>query len=116
MAIKQKSKAGPGAGRSASSKASTDVPASTAPKPSQLVEEILEQRKASLRYYNSNFYEEWAEIYRNIHARTIPHMRRSRESGEMEEDNDRTNVCVPDHFVMLRRGTARLTRNPPNLR
>ena len=115
MATKPKSKnAGKPSGGAKSTEKTTA--ASTDAKPQQLMEEILEQRKASLRYYNSNFYEEWAEIYRNIHARTIPHMRRNRESGEMEEDNDRTNVCVPDHYVMLRRGTARLTRNPPNLR
>jgi hypothetical protein len=89
---------------------------STAQDPKALVEEIIEQRQASLRYFNNNFYEEFAELYRNIHARTIPHMRTNRETGESEEDHDRTNVCVPDHFVMLRRGTARLTRNPPNLR
>lgn len=86
------------------------------PDPAKLVEEIIEQRKASLRYYNSNFYEEWAEIYRNVHTRTRPHMLRDEENERDYEDTSRTNVCVPDHFVMLRRGTARLTRNPPNLR
>ena len=90
----------------------------SAKKPSELVEEIIEQRKASTRYMNSNYYEEWAEIYRNLHARTTPYEIYNRHSGQWEEDkhSGRTNVCVPDHFVMLRRGTARLTRNPPNLR
>src|SRR6267378_2807544 len=32
------------------------------------------------------------------------------------EIKNRTNVALPDHFVMIRRGTARLTVNPPNLR
>lgn len=88
--------------------------------PSELKEEILEQRRSSLRYFNSNYYEEWAEIYRNQHARTKPYEYYNRESGQYEEDthgrSGRTNVCVPDHFVMMRRGTSRLTRNPPNLR
>lgn len=84
-------------------------------KPGELVSEIIEQRKASLRYFNSNFYAEMAEVYRNVHARVKPVMYKG-DDGEMHEDLTRTNVCVPDHFVMLRRGTARLTRNPPNLR
>lgn len=84
-------------------------------KPTQIVSDTIEQRKASLRYYNENYYSEWAEIYRNIHARTKPIMTRDG-NGEQVEDKTKTNVCVPDHFVMLRRGTARLTRNPPNLR
>jgi hypothetical protein len=86
-----------------------------AEKPAELVSEVIEQRKASLRYFNSNFYTELAEIYRNVHARTKP-LRFKDKEGNWQEDHDRTNVCVPDHFVMLRRGTARLTRNPPNLR
>lgn len=92
----------------------------TDPRPAELVEQIIEQRKASLRYFNSNFYGDMAELYRNIHARTVPHRHGHRADGEdssrEHRDDGRTNVCVPDHFVMLRRGTARLTRNPPNLR
>jgi hypothetical protein len=84
-------------------------------KPAELVSEVIEQRKSSLRYFNSNFYSELAETYRNIHARVKPIMYKDHEGTE-REDTSKTNVCVPDHFVMLRRGTARLTRNPPNLR
>jgi hypothetical protein len=84
--------------------------------PDELKEEILEQRRASQRYFNNNFYSEWAEIYKNIHGRVRPNMYKDKESGELREDHTRTNVCTPDHFNMLRRGTSRLTRNPPNLR
>ena len=84
--------------------------------PKQIVSDTIEQRKASLRYYNENLYSEFAEIYRNINARAKPLKRYNSKTSEWEEDNDHTNVCVPDHFVMLRRGTARLTRNPPNVR
>jgi hypothetical protein len=85
-------------------------------KPSQIVSDVIEQRKSSLRYFNENWYSEWAEIYRNLNARTKPLRRFNAHSGEWEDDKDRTNVCTPDHFVMQRRGVARLTRNPPNLR
>lgn len=85
-------------------------------KPEQIVSDTIEQRKASLRYFNENFYTEWAEIYRNLNGRTKPLKKFNSKSGEWEDDKDHTNVCTPDHFVMQRRGTARLTRNPPNLR
>lgn len=77
--------------------------------------EITEQRSASLQYYASNFYEEWREVYRTTKARVEPLMRKNGR-GVMVEDKSRTNVCLPDHFVMMRHGVARLTRNPPNLR
>lgn len=81
-----------------------------------LVEEIIEQRKASLRYYNSNYYQEFSEIYRNLHARTKAFKVANRDGDMVEDTSGRTNVCVPDHFIMQQRATARLTRNPPNLR
>jgi hypothetical protein len=85
-------------------------------KPDQIVSDTIEQRKASLRYYNENYYSEFAEIYRNLNGRTKPLKKWDSKSGEWVDDTDRTNVCTPDHFVMQRRGVARLTRNPPNLR
>ena len=83
--------------------------------PDEQASEILEQRRASLRYFNDNFYGEMAEIYRNINARVEPLMVKN-EKGEEVEDTSRSNICVPDHFVMVRHGVARLTRNAPNLR
>jgi len=77
--------------------------------------EILEQRKASQRYMQNNYYDEWTEIYRNLKARVRPIMR-TNQKGEEVEDKSRSNVCLPDHFVMHRHGVARLTRNAPNLR
>ncbi len=90
--------------------------------PKQIVGDVIEQRKAAQRYMKSNYYPQWAESYRNIHARTKPDYIHNTDGSYKEDPNgnkiesDRTNVCVPDHFVMFRRGSARLTRNPPNLR
>jgi hypothetical protein len=77
--------------------------------------EILEQRRASERYFMNNFYEEWTEVYRNMKCRVEPLVRKN-DQGQEVEDHDRSNVCLPDHHMMVRRGTARLTRNMPNLR
>lgn len=63
----------------------------------------------------NNYYEEWAEIYRNLKARVEPFMIKD-DKGVEVEDQSRSNFCLPDHFVMLRHGKARLTRNPPTLR
>ena len=79
------------------------------------VSQIIEQRKASLRYFNANYYAEWVEIYMSAKARVKP-VYVVMENGEKKEDPNRTNVALPDHFVMIRNGVARLTRNPPNLR
>lgn len=90
--------------------------------PSQIKGDVIEQRKAAQRYMRDNYYPMWAELYRNLHARTKPDYLRGPDGSYKYDENrqritsDRTNVCVPDHFVMHRRGTARLTRNPPNLR
>src|SRR5690242_1647412 len=77
--------------------------------------EIMEQRRASERYFMNNYYQEWAEIYRNMKARVEPLVRKN-DKGEEVEDTSRSNICLPDHHIMVRRGTARLTRNSPNLR
>lgn len=77
--------------------------------------EIIEQRKASLRYFNANYYAEMVEIYKSMKARVTPIMVK-KEDGSETEDTTRSNVALPDHFVMVRNGVARLTRNPPNLR
>lgn len=93
----------------------TDVAAESNPR--QIVSNTIEQRKASMRYFNENYYGEMSEIYRNLNARTKPFEVWNGKSGAWEEDRSgKTNVCVPDHFIMHRRGVSRLTRNPPNLR
>lgn len=76
---------------------------------------IIEQRKESQRWLNQNYYPEWREVYRTSKARVEKRIKR-RANGNEEEDKTRTNICFPDHFVMVRHGVARLTRNPPNLR
>lgn len=93
----------------------TFTPAAVTRTPDESASEILEQRHASERYFMNNYYQEWAEVYRNMKARVEPLMIKN-DKGEEVEDQSRSNICLPDHHVMVRRGTARLTRNSPNLR
>lgn len=93
----------------------TSTPGATTRSIDDKSSEIVEQRRASLRYFNDNYYGEFVEIYRSMKARVERKMVTD-EKGEKVEDTSRTNVALPDHFVMVRNGTARLTRNPPNLR
>lgn len=81
----------------------------------QIVADVVAQRRASLLYFNQNFYQEWADTYQSMKARVTPVMVKL-PNGTEEEDTTRTNICLPDHHVMVRRGTARLTRNRPSLR
>lgn len=80
--------------------------------PSEIVSDVVEQKNESLRWANQNYYGELSEIYRSAKARVLPVMN----ERTNKEIKNRTNVALPDHFVMIRRGTARLTVNPPNLR
>jgi hypothetical protein len=38
--------------------------------PKSIVERTVEAQRASLRYFNQEYYNEFSEIYRNLHART----------------------------------------------
>lgn len=84
-------------------------------RPDADAEIIIEQRKESQRWLNENYYKEWRDVYRTAKARVEKRIKKNA-AGEEKEDNTRTNICFPDHFVMIRHGVARLTRNPPNLR
>lgn len=97
------------------SESTTISPATTTRTIDDNASEILEQRRASQRYMVNNYYEEFAEIYRNLKARVEPFMVKQPDGTEVE-DTSRSNFCLPDHFVMLRHGKARLTRNAPTLR
>ena len=75
------------------------------------VDECLARYEASRRWFNDNYFSEFAEIYRSINCRVLPLKDRNG-----KEIKGRTNVSLPDHFVMRRKKVARLTASPPNLR
>lgn len=74
-------------------------------------EECKSQYEESRKWFNENYYGEFDEIYRSVHCRVLALL-----DSKGREIKNRTNVALPDHFVMQRKKTARLTASPPNLR
>jgi len=79
--------------------------------PTDIAAEVKEQREASQRWFDANYWPEMSEVYRNFKCRVEPNV-----DAQGKEITDQSNICLPDHFVMVRRGVARLTANPPSLR
>jgi hypothetical protein len=78
--------------------------------------DILQRFKESQKFMQDNYWDEFAEVYRAVKCRTKPIMVKGQGSGaKMVEDKNRTNVCMPEMALIVRRKTARLTANPPNL-
>lgn len=75
---------------------------------------VCERRRESLQWLNENYYDEFTEVYRAAKCRTKAIMVKN-SSGKEVEDKTRTNVAMPDMAVMIRRGTARLTAQPPQI-
>jgi hypothetical protein len=78
---------------------------------SDIAGEVKEQRDASQRWFQANYWPEMSEVYKNYKCRVKPNV-----DAKGNEITDQSNICLPDHFVMVRRGVARLTANPPSLR
>jgi hypothetical protein len=76
--------------------------------------DILQRFKESQKFMQDNFWDEFADVYRAVKCRTKPIMVKDK-SGKMVEDKNRTNVCMPEMSLIVRRKTARLTANPPHL-
>src|SRR5689334_21465402 len=82
--------------------------------PEARVGEIRERRDESQRWMQNNYWDELAETWRAVKCRTKPIMVKNSQ-GKEEEDKNRTNVCMPELNLIVRRKTARLTANPPTL-
>lgn len=76
--------------------------------------DILQRFKESQKFMQDNYWDEFAEVYRAVKCRTKPIMVKDK-SGKSVEDKNRTNVCMPEMSLIVRRKTARLTANPPNM-
>ncbi len=76
--------------------------------------DILDRRNESRRYMQINYWDAWEEIYRASKCRTKPIMVTDK-SGNQVEDKTRTNVAMPELSLIIRRKTARLTANPPQI-
>jgi hypothetical protein len=79
-----------------------------------LVSDILDRRNESRRYMQINYWDAWEDVYRASKCRTKPIMTKDKAGNEVE-DNTRTNVAMPELSLIIRRKTARLTANPPQI-
>jgi hypothetical protein len=78
------------------------------------VSDILDRRNESRRYMQINYWDSWEDIYRASKCRTKPIMVTDK-TGNQVEDKTRTNVAMPELSLIVRRKTARLTANPPQI-
>src|SRR5712692_5450679 len=83
-------------------------------KPTSAVADIIDRRNESRRYMQINYWDQWEDIYRASKCRTKPIMVIDK-SGNEVEDKTRTNVAMPELSLVVRRKTARLTSNPPQI-
>lgn len=78
------------------------------------VADILDRRNESRRYMQINYWDQWEDVYRASKCRTKPIMVTDK-TGNKVEDTTRTNVAMPELSLIIRRKTARLTANPPQM-
>jgi hypothetical protein len=78
------------------------------------VADILDRRNESRRYMQINYWDMWEDVYRASKCRTKPIMFID-QKGNQTEDKTRTNVAMPELSLIIRRKTARLTANPPQI-
>ncbi len=78
------------------------------------VADILDRRNESRRYMQINYWDQWEDVYRASKCRTKPIMVKNKQGAEVE-DRTRTNVAMPELSLIIRRKTARLTANPPQI-
>ena len=78
------------------------------------VADILDRRNESRRYMQINYWDSWEDVFRASKCRTKPIMVTDK-SGKEVEDKTRTNVAMPELSLIIRRKTARLTANPPQI-
>lgn len=90
------------------------VPKKRSRKTPENVAEILDRRNESRRYAQINYWDMWEDVYRASKCRTKPIMVKNN-LGQEVEDTTRTNVAMPELSLIIRRKTARLTANPPQI-
>src|SRR5579859_3168160 len=76
---------------------------------------IVDRRNEARRYMQINYWDEWEEVYRSSKCLTKK-ITVTAKDGSQIEDTNRTNVCMPETSLIVRRKTARLTANMPELR
>src|SRR5262245_13315843 len=80
----------------------------------ETVSEVIDRRNESRKYMQQNYWDEWETVYRYSKC-LAPKIMRKNNKGEEEEDTSRTNVCMPETSLSIRRSVARLTANHPQI-
>ena len=78
------------------------------------VRTVVERRRESQKYMRENYWEEFEDVQRAINCRTKPIIVKDA-SGREVEDPTRTNVCMPELWLVARKKKARLTANPAHI-
>lgn len=76
---------------------------------------IVDRRNEARRWMQINYWDEWEDVYRSSKCLTKKIMVTAKDGSQIE-DTTRTNVCMPETSLIIRRKTARLTANMPELR
>lgn len=88
---------------------------STTNTPSE-VNEIIDRRNESRKYMQQNYWDEWESVYRYSKCLAPKIMKPDPKNPGVEiEDTSRTNVCMPETSLSIRRSVARLTANMPQI-
>lgn len=87
--------------------ANTNVPSN--------VSEIIDRRNESRKYMQQNYWDEWESVYRYSKCLAPKLMKVDPVTGQEVEDTSRTNVCMPETSLSIRRSVARLTANHPQI-
>lgn len=76
---------------------------------------IVQWRRKSLDYW-APIYDEFAEVQQAAKCRTNPIYKKNKDGSDSAViDETRTNVCMPGISIMIRKNTARMTAQPPQL-
>jgi hypothetical protein len=79
------------------------------------VSDVIDRRNESRKYMQQNYWDEWESVYRYSKCLAPKLMRKNKQTGQDEEDTSRTNVCMPETSLSIRRSVARLTANHPQI-
>lgn len=76
---------------------------------------IVDRKRKSQDYWQP-IYDEFAEVQQAAKCRTTPIYKKGKDGKDTTEiDTTRTNVCMPGISIMIRKNTARMTAQPPQL-
>ncbi len=73
--------------------------------------EVIERRKVSSQWLESNYWDEWTSAYQAYYCNRDPEV-----DEDGKPDLTQTSVHMPDTFAYVRRTTARVTAQPPNIK